>query len=118
MRIVGYAVGNDIQGHFQLTVIGPSNLTYVTIHFNQTLVYNTTQSQFSWPFHTHNYPLGWTIIRVQGFDTNDTLYEWSLSRRFVPSNVNTPYWIAALLFIIIFSVVIIIAKIQQLRQKP
>jgi hypothetical protein len=115
IRVVGYARGNDIQGHFQLTVNGPSNLTHVTIHFNQTLVHNTTQHQFTWPFYTNDYPLGWTRIQVQGFDANDTIYEWTQSKRFVSADVNTPYWIAALLFMIIFSSAIIVAKIQQLR---
>jgi hypothetical protein len=117
VRIVGYAIGTDIQGHFQLVVTGPANLTYITIHFNDTLVYNTTQSQFTWPFHTDNYPLGWITIQVQGVDSNDTHYAWSQLKRFVSSEVNTPYWMAALLFIMVFSILIIAVKVQQLHSK-
>ena len=118
VRIVGYAIGTDIQGYFQLVVTGPTNLTHVTIHFNSTLTYNTTQPQFTWPFHTDDYPLGWTNITVHGSDANATRYEWHLLKRFVPSDVNTPYWIAALLFIILFPIIIIVAKVHQLRNKP
>ncbi len=117
IRIVGYSIGNDIQGHFQLSVNGPANLTHVTIHINQTLAHNTTHHQFTWAFHTDNYPLGWTNISVQGYDVYDTVYEWSILKRFVSSDVNTPYWIAALLFGIIFTIIIVAAKAQQLRHK-
>jgi hypothetical protein len=117
LRIVGYAVGTDIQGHFQLNVAGPSNLTHVTIYFNHTLVHNTTQHHFTWPFYTIDYPLGWTTIRVEGRDTSGTHYEWSQLKRFVPPDVNTPYWIAAFLFIIIFTISLIAIKAYQFRHK-
>jgi hypothetical protein len=115
VRVVGYSIGYDIQGHFQLAVQGPPNLTHVEIHFNDTLVYNTTAPQFTWAFHTDAYPLGWTNITVLGWDGLGTLYQWSQLRRFVPPDVNTPFWILAILFCVVFIGLVIVLKLRRLR---
>jgi len=115
VRVVGYSIGYDIQGYFQLTIQGPSNLTHVEIHFNESLVYNTTAPQFTWAFHTDAYALGWTNITVLGWDGLATLYQWSQLRRFVPSDVNTPFWILAFLFCVVFFGLVIALKLRRLR---
>lgn len=115
VRIVGYSIGYNIQGHFQLVVQGPPNLTRVEIHFNDTLVYNTTAPQFTWSFNTDAYPLGWTNITVLGWDSLATLYQWSQLRRFVPPEVNTPFWILAILFCVVLVGLVIALKLRRLR---
>ena len=115
VRVVGYSIGYDIQGYFQLAVQGPPNLTHVEIHFNETLVYNTTAPLFAWAFHTDAYALGWTNITVVGWDGFATLYQWSQLRRFVPSDVNTPFWILAILFCVVLFGLVIALKLRRLR---
>ena len=115
VRVVGYHIGDDIQGHFQLIVHGPSNLTRLEIRFNGTLVHEATSSPLLWNFHTENYPLGWTNMTIAGWDLSDTLYRWTLWKRFVPSDVNTPYWLLAIGFLVIFIIAIIGCKLRQLH---
>ena len=115
VRIVGYSVGYDIQGYFQLVVQGPQNVTRVEIRFNDTLVYNTTAALFSWSFHTDAFPLGWTNMTVLGWDSSATLYQWSQLRRFVPPGVNTPFWILAILFLVVFIGLLIALKLRRVQ---
>jgi hypothetical protein len=115
VRIVGYSIGYDMQGHFQLVVQGPVNLTHVEIHFNATLVYNTTAVQFAWSFDTDAYPLGWTNITVLGWDSAATLYQWSQLRRFVPPGMDTPYWIVAIVFLVVFFGLVVALKLRRVR---
>jgi len=114
VRVVGYHIGDDIQGHFQIIVHAPSNLTKVEIRFNGTLVHETSTSPLIWNFHTDNYPLGLTNMTVAGWDLQDTLYRCTIWKRIVSGNVNTPYWLLALGFMVIFSIGIISCKLRQL----
>lgn len=92
-RIAGYSSGKDIQGDFRIIVEGPENLTQITIYFNNTKVYTTTEYKFSWAFDTGEYSFGEYNISVQGWDNQYNLYQWSIIRNFVAPSVNDPYWV-------------------------